>query len=138
MPKSNPGIGIDMVELERFKQALEHEGFKIKVFTRAEITDCEAKRDSLQSFAVRFAIKEAFYKALGDANLKSVPWTQIETTMTEAGPLLRLSLTLQGKLGDRTPFISLTHTEHTAAAVVMLLPSHATLPIEEIIKDGNS
>ena len=71
------GIGIDLVELDRFQGALERRGFRTKVFTPAEIKECESKPDPLQSYAARFAIKEAFYKALADPLMKSVPWNRM-------------------------------------------------------------
>ncbi len=125
--EANPaGIGIDLIDLDRFKAALEKEGFREKVFTRIEIEDCEGKPDKLQSYAVRFAVKEAFYKALADPTMNAVLWQQIETQVTEGVPSLRFTGIMAERLSNRTVSISLTHTEHTAAAVVMLLPLYAT------------
>ena len=59
-------IGNDLVNIPRFEKALNVGNFIEKVFHPKEITYCESKgANSAASFAVRFAAKEAFAKALG-------------------------------------------------------------------------
>lgn len=61
-------VGNDLVFLPRFAQALSKDHFKEKMFHPIELDYCHKKlsqRDALSSFAVRFAAKEAFLKALG-------------------------------------------------------------------------
>ncbi len=61
------GIGIDIVNIPKFKKAIEKWGDKLKgrVFTHGELSYCECRRFSEQHLAVRFAAKEAFIKAIG-------------------------------------------------------------------------
>ncbi|TKJ41674.1 4'-phosphopantetheinyl transferase [candidate division LCP-89 bacterium B3_LCP] len=116
-----PGIGIDVVDLDSFTESCSREGFIEKVFCKSEIAYCQAKKDPFPSFAGRFAVKEAFYKALGDPDLKAVPWRGIET-ISEHGQLrVQLSEKLQKKMKGRKIYLSLTHSNYVAAAVVLLL-----------------
>ena len=60
------GLGTDIIEIERVKNALRRENFKAFVFTETERTYCESRgKNSAASYAARFAAKEAFFKALG-------------------------------------------------------------------------
>ena len=58
-------VGVDLIEIERIKRALERPGFRDRCFTDAEQEYCETKRNPAQSYAARFAGKEAVGKALG-------------------------------------------------------------------------
>lgn len=60
------GMGVDILEVGRMERALKQAGFKEKTFTRDEIEYCESKgAHSSESYAARFAAKEALGKALG-------------------------------------------------------------------------
>ena len=60
------GLGTDIIEIERVKNALRRENFKAFVFTHNEQVYCESRgKNSAASYAARFAAKEAFFKALG-------------------------------------------------------------------------
>ena len=68
-------LGVDLVEIARVKAlASRSPRFLARVFSAQEIAYCRAKKDPWPHFAVRFAAKEAVYKALGD---RSVPLTAI-------------------------------------------------------------
>lgn len=68
-------LGVDLVEIGRIKSlAQRNPKFLLRVFSRAEIDYCKAKKNPWPHFAVRFAAKEAVYKALGKAE---VPLTAI-------------------------------------------------------------
>lgn len=127
---AKPGIGIDIVDIDQFEDAMQRDGFREKVFSSAEIEICEAKPDPLSSYAARFAVKEAFFKALGDRDMKAVPWTKIETVVEDEIPSLNLTPALEAKLLGRFPFISLSHSHRIAAAVVLLLPANIPAPPE--------
>lgn len=60
-------VGLDIVEVERIKKAIEKtKGFREKVFTKKEIEYCEKRKNKYESYAGRFAAKEALVKALGE------------------------------------------------------------------------
>lgn len=75
------GVGIDICEVSRIEKALEKsysQNFKKKIFTQNEIDYCEKFAKSAQSFAARWAIKEAFYKALPLELQELSGWQSIE------------------------------------------------------------
>jgi holo-[acyl-carrier protein] synthase len=118
------GIGIDVVEIERVRSALERPRFAERVFTAAERGYCEGRgvqRDA--SFAVRFAGKEAVLKALG-TGLSAGSWQDVEILPDEAGrPVVRLSGyfgDLAARQGVTAVHISLSHAREVAAAQVVL------------------
>lgn len=61
------GIGIDIVDIGRFKRALERWGdsFTTRLFTEDELSYCLKRKRPEFHLAARFAAKEAFFKAIG-------------------------------------------------------------------------
>ena len=59
--------GIDMIEMARIEEVFARRGprFRDRVFTAAEIAYCESRTAKMESYAARFAAKEAAMKALG-------------------------------------------------------------------------
>ena len=59
--------GIDLVQISRIDQSIQELGdrFLNRIYTEAEITYCQKKKNAAESFAARFAAKEAVSKALG-------------------------------------------------------------------------
>jgi holo-[acyl-carrier protein] synthase len=120
------GTGVDIVEIERFRKVIERlkERFILRVFTPGEKIFCETHREPVPHFAVRFAAKEAAFKALGTGWAKGVTWLDVEVrrerqdapTIVFSGEALRLS----EEKGVRTLHLSLSHTEHVAVAMVIL------------------
>jgi holo-[acyl-carrier protein] synthase len=85
------GTGIDLIEVERVRQALERPStgarFRARVFTADEIAYCESRgRGRFQSYAARFAAKEAVMKALGTGWNRQVGWRDIEVLRTRGRP----------------------------------------------------
>lgn len=77
------GTGIDLVEVLRIRKALERpltgDRFRQRVFTERESAYCESRgRGRYQSYAARFAAKEAAMKALGTGWNRHVGWRNIE------------------------------------------------------------
>jgi holo-[acyl-carrier protein] synthase len=72
------GIGIDIVEINRFDQTVVKEAFIKKVFTPKEIEECRAGGKTAELFARKFALKEAFMKAIGAGIGQEVWFTNIE------------------------------------------------------------
>lgn len=73
--------GVDIVEIDRIKQSLEDIGtsFRERVFTERESEYCESKKNAkYQSYAARFAAKEAVSKAFGTGIGGGIKWRDIE------------------------------------------------------------
>lgn len=121
------GHGIDIVEVARIAQmAAQHsDRFLERCFTPAERAYCEPNRRVNEHLAARFAAKEAVLKALGTGLDDGLAWTEIEITRDPRGrPGIRLSGradTLAREMGVDSWLISLSHTEHYAAASVIAL-----------------
>ena len=121
------GIGVDLAEVDRIRDALERpttgERFRSRVFTPGEQAYCERRRGKYESYAARFAAKEAMMKALGRGWSREVSWTEIEITRESGGrPMIRLhgrTAAYAGKLGIRRISLALTHTADTAVAEVI-------------------
>jgi holo-[acyl-carrier protein] synthase len=120
------GSGIDLVEVERVQHAVERYGarFLRRIFTADEQAYCLRKRDAAESFAARFAAKEAAAKALGTGMSRGVNWLEIEVVREPGG---RPGVTFHGNaariaagLGVARAALSLTHTARLAAASVVL------------------
>jgi len=74
------GIGVDLVDIRRIENVISRWGnrFISRVFTRDEIETCSARPFPPASYALRFAAKEAFSKALGRGMRRGVRWRDIE------------------------------------------------------------
>jgi holo-[acyl-carrier protein] synthase len=87
------GIGVDLVDVERMDRVLKRWGerFILRVFTSGEQRTCSSRSFPASAFAMRFAAKEAFSKALGLGMTKGVRWRDIEVFHFPGGkPGLRL------------------------------------------------
>jgi holo-[acyl-carrier protein] synthase len=121
------GIGVDLAEVDRIREALERaatgERFRSRVFTPGEQAYCERRRRKFESYAARFAAKEAMMKALGRGWSREVSWTEIEVTRERGGrPRIQLhgrTAAYAEKLGIRRISLALTHTADTAMAEVI-------------------
>ncbi len=121
-------VGVDLAEVERIRKALEDprigRRFRDRVFTPKEIQYCEKKRRGrYESYAGRFAAKEAVMKALGRGWGAKVAWLDIEVARARSGkPEIVLhdrTARLAEELGIRRWALSITHTaEHGLAYVV--------------------
>ncbi|HTV04962.1 MAG TPA: holo-ACP synthase [Acidobacteriaceae bacterium] len=121
------GTGIDVVEIDRIAASIDRYGarFLHRIFTPGEITYCQHKRHSAaESFAARFAAKEAAAKALGTGIQHGVTWTEIEVRRTLGQrPTLHFSgraHQIAEHLGVRHISLSLTHDRRMAIASVHL------------------
>ena len=122
------GTGIDLIEVERIERALTRPStgarFRARVFTDREIEYCESRgRPRFQSYAARFAAKEAAMKAMGTGWNRNVGWREIEV-VRERGKAPTIALS--GKAAEFarrksiTRFhLSLTHTSRDAVAHVI-------------------
>lgn len=114
-------IGIDLIEVERIKQASRRwkERFLRRIYTGRELALCGR---SYPSLAARFAVKEAVAKALG-TGIGQISWREIETIEDVTGrPLVKLSGRARERaeeLGIKSWAVSLSHTRNMAIAVVV-------------------
>jgi holo-[acyl-carrier protein] synthase len=120
------GTGIDIVEIERIAKSIERYGdrFLEKIFTPGEIAYCSKKKNFAESFAARFAAKEAGAKALGTGIQHGVTWKELEVQRLPGyRPTLHLTGRAQefaNRLGATHVSLSLTHTAVLAMASVQL------------------
>jgi holo-[acyl-carrier protein] synthase len=124
----SPRVGLDLVDVPRFRRALERhgDGLRRRVFTDAEWAYAAtrgADRDAV--LAVRFAAKEAVLKALGTGWGRGAAWRDVEVAGGgRSAPRLRLSGRSAGiarRLGARVE-VSLSHAGDVAGAVALLVP----------------
>jgi holo-[acyl-carrier protein] synthase len=119
------GIGIDAVEVDRFRVVLARTpGVARRLFTDAERAYGERKRDPAERLAARFAAKEAVMKALG-VGLGAFSFHDVEVVRAPSGqPSLELrgrAAALAGERGVTGWRLSLTHTHRMAEAVAVAL-----------------
>jgi holo-[acyl-carrier protein] synthase len=121
-------VGIDLVEVERIRAALEDprigRRFRDRVYTQNEIAYCERKqRGRFQSYAGRFAAKEAVMKALGQGWGAQVRWLDIEVARASSGKpdivLHSKTARLAEQLGIQNWALSITHTAQHGMAYVI-------------------
>ena len=121
------GTGIDLVENARIAASIEKFGdrFLHRVFTEGEIAYCAPKAHPVPHYAARFAAKEAVSKAFGCGIGKQLGWRDMEVVRDDSGaPSIVLhgdGIELAAARGVRQIFVSLTHTDHSAAANALLV-----------------
>ncbi len=121
------GLGSDLIEISRIEESLERYGerFMQRVYTAGEISFCQRKmKHAGESFAARFAAKEAAAKALGTGISKGVSWREIEVRREPGEPP---SIVLSGRAAERAASmgvrriqVTLSHSRDIAMAVVLV------------------
>jgi holo-[acyl-carrier protein] synthase len=117
------GVGLDVCSIERMRRALDRHGerFFARICSDRERIDL-AGRDVATALAGRFAVKEAFAKALDGA--PGVGWHEVEVRRAPSGrPSLELTghaLALAEKAGAQRWHVTISHDAGIAAAVVVL------------------
>lgn len=120
------GLGTDLIETRRVQESIDRFGerFLQRIFTAGEIAYCTRKKNAAESFAARFAAKEAGAKALGTGISRGVSWKEFDVRREVSGrPTLHLSgraAELAQAMGVRKIQLSLTHSRELAMAVVVL------------------
>ena len=109
--------GTDIIEVSRIRASIENNGEKFlkKIYTENEISYCESKKEKkYESYAARFAAKEAIYKAINTKTNRIFNWTDFEIINEECGkPNVFLKIKVE-KL-ERVE-ISLSHIKEYAIA----------------------
>lgn len=120
------GVGIDLADQQRMQRALHRHGEKFlqRLFSEQEIVFCQRYRSPIEHYAGKFAVKEAFLKAIGMGLGQQVTFRQLEVLNRPSGAPF---LTTHGRaaevvmqLGVTHTHVSLSHSSHLAIAVVIL------------------
>lgn len=112
-------VGTDIIEIERIKKIIENKKDKFleSIYTKCEIEYCESKNvQKYQSYAVRFAAKEAIYKALSDYIVSNYSWKDFEIVNNNKGkPEVKLNFKIENLENIE---LSLSHCKEYAVAYV--------------------
>jgi len=121
------GIGVDLVRVERIAAAIARYGnrFLKRIFTPQEIAACQGRTWAVSGFAMRFAAKEAFSKALGVGLRRGgIRWREVEVVPDSLGkPEIFVSgraAALCAEASITGMHITLTDEDNHALAVVIL------------------
>jgi holo-[acyl-carrier protein] synthase len=119
------GVGTDLVEVARFRTALQRTAsLGDRLFSANEREYASDQHDPTKSLAARFAAKEAVMKALG-VGLGDIDFHDVEVVRRESG---EPALEVRGRAHDLATergvtrwLVSLSHTDSTAIAFVIAL-----------------
>jgi holo-[acyl-carrier protein] synthase len=116
------GLGVDICEIDRMERALaRHPTMRERVFTAEERAYCDAKARPAESYAGRFASREAVIKALGGYRGKR--WQDISVTRSASGaPAIRLDGNAKLRadmLGVSRVLVTFTHERTHAVAFAL-------------------
>lgn len=121
------GVGIDVVEIARVERMLDGTTGRVvaRLFTDGEIAYARARPRPAMHLAARLAAKEAAFKALaGSDDARLIGWREVEVVSRDGhAPALRFHGRAEARakeLGVQHVWLSLSHTDTTAAAVVVL------------------
>jgi holo-[acyl-carrier protein] synthase len=118
------GLGVDLCEIARMERAIaRHPTLRDRVFTPEEIAYCDSKARPAESYAGRFAAREATIKALG--GYRGRRWQDISVTRHPSGaPAIRLDGNAKGRadaLGVTDVLITFTHERTNAVAFAIAI-----------------
>ncbi len=114
-------VGIDSVEIVRIERAIERDRFVNRVYGDDELREIEMRGKHPRSFAVCFAAKEAFSKAIG-TGISGFALNEVQLLHNEKGaPYLKLSGKALQKTSalDLSFSVSVTHTDSVATVIVL-------------------
>jgi len=116
-------VGVDLIEIARIRRALErYPRFAERCFTEAERAYCDARPNPAESYAGRFAGKEAVGKALGIGVARAFAWKDIEI-VGRPKPSVRLSGRVREwaeKTNAGAIDLSMSHSRELANAVAVV------------------
>jgi len=118
-------VGVDIIEIERIERALDRPGFRERCFTDAEREYCDSRSRPAQSYAGRFAGKEAVGKALGCG--VRFTWKEIEI-VGRPKPGVKLSGRTKAwaeKVRAGAIDLSMSHSKGLATAVCLVADQDA-------------
>jgi holo-[acyl-carrier protein] synthase len=116
-------VGTDLIEIARVRRSLErYDSFRDRCFTPEEQAYCDSRPNPAQSYAGRFAGKEAVGKALGFGVARAFAWRDIEIA-GRPKPSVRLSGRVANwaeRVGAGAVDLSMTHSRELANAVAVV------------------
>ncbi|MBH57402.1 MAG: holo-[acyl-carrier-protein] synthase [Planctomycetaceae bacterium] len=119
------GLGTDIIECLRIAKMIEKHGelFLNRVYTKNEIAYCSSRKGANQSYAGRWAVKEAVLKAMGTGWSRGIRWKDIEVVTDLSG---KPHIAIHGvaeeichELGITDVLISLSHCRSHATATAI-------------------
>ena len=115
------GIGTDLANIDRIAGTLERFGdrFRKRVFTELEQRKAERRKDTVGTYAKRWAAKEACSKALGTGLRMGIAWRDMSVVNLETG---QPTMILTGWAADRLE--KMTPAGHRAVIHVSLTDDH--------------
>jgi len=115
------GIGTDLANIERIEGTLERFGdrFRNRVFTDIEQRKAERRKDTVGTYAKRWAAKEACSKALGTGLRMGIAWKDMSVVNQRPG---QPTMVLTGWAAER--LASMTPDNHRAVIHVSLTDDH--------------
>jgi holo-[acyl-carrier protein] synthase len=118
------GVGIDLVDIQKIEESVHSDAFLRKVFTPLELQSVERYASKAEHLAGKFAVKEAFMKAIGAGIRQEVWFDQIEVWNDESGrPQVQVSGEAEKRLRENEVarvHASISHSRDMAVAVVIL------------------
>ena len=117
------GVGIDICENKRIEKILKNhkDNFLKRVFIAEEIKYCMEKSNPIPHLAARFAMKEAFIKAVGDGSIASYREIGLIGENGKKDPVVFGNMkNIVGKLNIQNIFCSISHADFYSTAVVVL------------------
>jgi holo-[acyl-carrier protein] synthase len=135
------GIGSDLIDVRRIARAIERHGdrFLARIFTAAERARAEGRVRSIETYAKRFAAKEACAKALGTGLRAGVFWRDMGVVNLPSGrPTMRLTGGALARLQAITPagcdaHIDVTITDEGPMAQAVVVISAVPKPERQLI-----
>ena len=128
------GHGIDLIDIRRIDRAIDRFGerFIKRIFTKNERIRSDKKQKRIESYAKRFAAKEACSKALGTGFRLGVYWKNIEVVNEKSGkPTLKLTGGAYERLKKLTP---IGNTHNISLSITDDFPWAQANVIIEVIK----
>ncbi len=117
------GIGVDIVEIERFKTLTERWGERLlsRIFTQREIDYCLSKKNPYQHLAGRFAAKEAISKAISTGWSGIFKWKDVEVLNDERGkPFVIVYNQLKEQFNSCLFHVSISHSLNYAVSFAVI------------------
>jgi holo-[acyl-carrier protein] synthase len=123
MIESITAIGVDICDIKRIEALIFRHQERIlqRLYTTEEIAYCSGIKPKFESYAARFAAKEALLKALGTGLRDGIQWKDIEILNDSLGkPYFRFYNKARELIGNKRVLVSLSHTAGNAIAFVVI------------------